>query len=84
MALDVMEHELVPEHHLLAEEEAERVLEELKVDRDQLPKIKKGDPAIKFLERSSGGAIDEGRIVKVVRRSHTAGVFVAYRIVVER
>ncbi len=31
-----------------------------------------------------GESIEEGRVVKVVRRSPTAGVFVAYRVVVVR
>ncbi len=84
MALNVMEHELVPEHHLLSEEEAEEVLKGLKVERDQLPKIKRSDPAIKLLERSLEETIQEGRVVRVVRKSHTAGVFVAYRVIVER
>ncbi len=79
-----MEHDLVPEHYLLSEKEAEGVLAELKVEREQLPKVKRGDPCIKFLEENLGETIDEGRVVKVVRRSPTAGVFVAYRVVVER
>ncbi len=84
MDLNVMEHELVPEHYLLSEKETEGVLAELKVEKEQLPKIKKNDPAIKFLERSLGETIEEGRVVKVIRKSHTAGFFVAYRVVVER
>ncbi len=79
-----MEHELVPEHYLLSEKEATEVLAALKVEKEQLPKIKKGDPSIKFLEESLGESIEEGRVVKVVRRSPTAGVFVAYRVVVVR
>ncbi len=54
------------------------------MEREQLPKIKRSDPAIRLLERSLGETIEEGRVVKVIRRSHTAGVFVAYRVVVER
>lgn len=84
MALNVMEHELVPEHRLLSEEEAAEVLERLRVDREQLPKVKRSDPAIRLLERSLEAEVEEGRVVKVIRRSHTAGVFVAYRVVVER
>ncbi|MFQ6012112.1 MAG: DNA-directed RNA polymerase subunit H [Thermoplasmata archaeon] len=84
MAFNVMEHEMVPEHHLLTEEEAEAILAQLRVGREQLPKIKSGDPAIRFLEEVVGESIAEGRVVKVIRRSATAGVFVAYRVVVER
>ncbi len=84
MAFNVMEHELVPEHYLLSEKEAAEVLAEFRLEKEQLPKIKKGDPCIKFLEESLGESIEEGRVVKVVRRSPTAGVFVAYRVVVVR
>lgn len=82
MTFNVMEHELVPEHRLLPEEEAEKVLKELGVDREQLPKIAKSDPVISFLEKSAGETLGEGRIIQVTRRSHTAGMFVAYRVVI--
>lgn len=48
--------------------------------RDQLPKIRKSDPGIKILE-TIHGPIDEGRVVKIVRKSETAQEFVAYRLV---
>ena len=48
---------------------------------DQLPKIRKSDPGIKVLE-SIHGPIDEGRVVKIVRKSETAEEFVAYRLVI--
>jgi DNA-directed RNA polymerase subunit H len=79
-----MEHEMVPEHYLLDEKEAEEVLKRLKIGREQLPKIRRDDPCIKFLEKSLEEPIEEGRIVKIIRKSPTAGVFVAYRVVVER
>lgn len=77
---NVLEHALVPEHHLLTEEEAEAVLKRKGMTRDQLPKIKKGDPGIKVLEKANG-PIEEGRIIKIVRQSETAQEFVAYRLV---
>ncbi len=84
MPLNVMEHESVPEHHLLSEEEAAEALSRLKIEKEQLPKIKRSDPCIKFLEASRGETIEEGRVVKIVRRSPTAGKFEAYRVIVER
>lgn len=78
---NVLEHELVPEHHLLTEEEAEKVLKELKITRDQLPKIRKSDACVKVLERIYG-PIEEGRIIKIVRKSPTSEIFVAYRMVI--
>lgn len=70
----------MPEHHLLSEEDSDAVLAQLGMTRDQLPKIKKSDAGIKVLE-SVHGPIDEGRIVKIVRKSETAEEFVAYRLV---
>ena len=80
ITFNVLKHNLVPEHHLLSQEEAETVLSKLKVTYDQLPKIRKGDAGIKVLERIHG-PIEEGRIVKIVRKSETAEEFVAYRLV---
>jgi DNA-directed RNA polymerase subunit H len=78
---NVLEHELVPEHHLLTEEEAEKVLKDLRITRDQLPKIRKSDACVKVLEKIHG-PIDEGRIIKIVRKSPTAEIFVGYRMVI--
>ncbi len=83
MPFNPLDHKLVPEHHLLSEEEAAKTLAAMHVDMDQLPKIKRTDPVVQVLERISG-PIEEGRIIKVVRRSQTAGVSEAYRLVVER
>ena len=77
----VMHHELVPEHRLLSEEEANELLENYIVDRDRLPKLRKKDPAIKLLERVTGD-IAIGSIIKITRKSHTAKEFVSYRVVV--
>lgn len=75
-------HILCSEHHLLTPEEAEEVLKELNVEKDKLPKISESDPAVRYLE-SIHGTIPEGSIVKVIRKSDTAGDFVVYRLVVD-
>ena len=80
ISFNVLKHELVPEHHLLSEEDAAAVLGRKGVSREQLPKIRKSDPGIKVLE-SIHGPIDEGRVIKIVRKSDTAQEFVAYRLV---
>ena len=79
-SFNVLRHVLVPEHHLLSEEDADAVLARKGMTRDQLPKIRKSDPGIKVLE-TIHGPIDEGRVIKVVRKSETAQEFVAYRLV---
>lgn len=77
---NVLKHVLVPEHHLLTPEEAEEVLTGLGITRGQLPKIRKSDPGIKTLEKIHG-PIEEGSVVRIVRRSETAQEFVVYRLV---
>lgn len=83
MRFNVLEHQLVPEHRLVPEEEAERILKALRITRDQLPKIRRSDPVIQVLERIEG-PIEEGRIIRIVRTSTTAGVSEAYRLVIGR
>jgi DNA-directed RNA polymerase subunit H len=83
LRFNVLEHQLVPDHRLLADDESERVLKALKITKDQLPKIHRSDPVIQVLERIHG-PIDEGRIIKVTRVSGTAGVSEAYRLVIGR
>ncbi len=80
---NVLEHKLVPEHRLLSEEEEEEVLVKWDIGKDQLPKIRRSDACIKILEKIHG-PIEEGRIIKIVRRSPTADRFVAYRLVISR
>ena len=80
ITFNVLTHDLVPEHHLLSPEEADAVLLKLRISRDQLPKIRKTDAGIRVLENIFG-PIDEGRIVKIIRKSETAEEFVAFRLV---
>ena len=71
----------MPEHHLLTEEQAAEVLKELQVEKDKLPKIRMDDPAVVYLEQIHG-KIQEGSIIKIIRKSETAGEFIAYRLVI--
>lgn len=83
ISINILKHDLVPEHILLSEEEAKKVLGDLQIQCDQLPKIRKSDAALKLLREIEGQPIEAGRIIKVVRKSRTAEEFVAYRLVVE-
>jgi len=78
-----MLHELVPEHTLLSEKEAEEVLKKMKIQPDQLPKIRKDDPVLQVMEMVEG-PIKEGSIIKITRKSDSAGLSVVYRMIVER
>ncbi|MGC8632702.1 MAG: DNA-directed RNA polymerase subunit H [Thermoprotei archaeon] len=74
--LDVSKHVLVSTHVLLQKEEAERVLKELGVTLDDLPKISARDPMVKYVKAKKGD------VIKLIRKSPTAGQSLAYRVVV--
>ncbi|MBZ6494865.1 DNA-directed RNA polymerase subunit H [Natrinema longum] len=74
--VDVSQHELVPEHTILEEETLEGVLEEYNIDRTDLPKIKRTDPALP-------DEAEIGDVIKIVRDSRTTDQSIIYRLVVE-
>lgn len=77
MKKDILNHELVPEHIILSKSEAEKIIKELNIHPEQLPKIKKDDPVVKAIEAKPGD------ILKIIRKSPTAGKFITYRLVLE-
>lgn len=79
--INVLAHHLVPEHQIVKEEEEERILKSMNATKDELPKIRKSDPVIRILE-SAYGHIEEGTLIRILRESKTAGVSIAYRVVV--
>jgi DNA-directed RNA polymerase subunit H (RpoH/RPB5) len=74
---DIFEHKLVPKHEILTQEEREKVLAEYRVKPYQLPQIKTSDPAVKAIGAKPGD------ILRITRKSQTAGEHIAYRYVVE-
>ncbi|WP_222920292.1 DNA-directed RNA polymerase subunit H [Natrinema sp. SYSU A 869] len=74
--VDVSQHELVPEHTVLEEEALEDVLEEYNIDRTDLPKIERNDPALP-------DEAEPGNVIKIVRDSRTTDQSIIYRLVVE-
>jgi len=71
--LNLMNHELIPKHILLTEEEKQEVMDKYKLKKTkQFPRIKKGDPIVKMI----GGKPDD--LIKIERKSN-----VYYRIVVD-
>lgn len=83
MPFNVMEHQLVPEHRILSEKEAKKILTEIGISKEQLPKIKISDPCIKILNETEG-PVKEGMIVEITRTSETAGLSKAYRLIIRR
>jgi len=74
--VDVSQHELVPEHTVLDEDDLEDVLEDYEIDRTELPKIKRKDPALP-------DDAEVGDVVKIVRDSRTTDEAIVYRLVIE-
>ena len=78
-AFDIFEHDIVPKHEILPEQEAKKLLEQYRVHPYQLPQISSNDPAVKAIGAKPGD------IVRVIRgKSPTAGEHIAYRYVVEQ
>jgi len=76
-AFDVMKHDLVPRHEVLPDDEARQVLERYAVTPDQLPKLLSSDAVARAVRAKPG------QIVRIRRKSATAGESIAYRYVVE-
>ena len=74
---DIFEHALVPRHEILTENEQNELLAKYKIKPYQMPQIKSTDPAVKAI-----GA-KPGNILRIIRKSSTAGEHIAYRYVVE-
>jgi DNA-directed RNA polymerase subunit H (RpoH/RPB5) len=74
---DIFEHALVPFHEILSEKEKNQLLAQFKVQPYQMPQIRSGDPAVKAI-----GA-QPGHVLRITRKSTTAGEHVTYRYVVE-
>jgi DNA-directed RNA polymerase subunit H len=74
---------MVPEHRLISDAEAEKILKKYGITREQLPKIKMTDPAIRVLEATlkEKEGIREGMIVEIKRISKTSERFTAYRMI---
>jgi len=74
--IDITQHILVPKHTIVSDKEKKEILEKHKVTLEELPKILKTDAAIKDLKPKNGD------VVKVIRKSPTAGEALFYRVVV--
>ena len=71
----VDKHILTPKHLELGEREKAQLLERYHVTSKELPKIIKTDAAIKELEPKPGD------VIKIIRKSPTAGESIFYRAV---
>ena len=73
----VPDHVYVPNHEIMPIKEAEEVLEKFNCKLTELPFIFANDPAI------VGLGVKPGDVIKITRKSSTAGESLYYRYVVE-
>ncbi|WP_135827755.1 DNA-directed RNA polymerase subunit H [Halorussus halobius] len=74
--VDVSQHDLVPDHSVVDDDELDDVMEEYGIDPTDLPKIKRTDPALP-------DDAEVGDVIEIVRDSRTADTATVYRLVVE-
>ena len=75
-SFNIFEHELVPKHEILGKEEREELLKKCHIHPYQIPHIKRTDPTVFLIGAKPGD------IIKITRKSPTAGTYVTYRYVI--
>ncbi len=72
-----LNNKLVPKHEIMDEKDVEKMLGLYNITCNELPRIKKDDPALK--EHDPAG----GDVIKITRKSQSAGTSFYYRIVID-
>ena len=75
LAFKITDHFLVPKHEIVPKEKAADLLKQFGLNVDKLPQILLEDPIIQEI-----GA-KRGDLIKLTRKSHTAGESVYFRVV---
>ncbi len=75
-SFSLLSHELVPKHEIMKPEEVRELLQKYGITKDRLPRIFASDPAAKIIGAKPGD------VLKITRKSDTAGISIYYRVVV--
>lgn len=73
--IDASKYVFVPKHSKASEKEKEELLKKYDISLSQLPRISKKDAALADIN------LKIGDVVKIIRKSHTSGEAVFYRVV---
>ncbi|HIJ06797.1 MAG: DNA-directed RNA polymerase subunit H [Methanomicrobiales archaeon 53_19] len=76
--LNVLMHDMVPKHQIMDVEEVHTLLTDYNLTMEQLLKIYHDDPIVKSIDAVPGN------VIRITRKSHTAGEAEAFRLVVRR
>lgn len=76
-SFDLFQHRLVPKHEIITPEQREQLLAQYRIQPYQLPQISSSDPTAKAIGAKPGD------VLRIIRKSPTAGEQTAYRYVVE-
>lgn len=77
LAFDISKHSVVPKHELVNDAEKAELMKKYGITLKQLPRVLDNDPMVKLL------AAKPGDLIRITRKSQTAGTATYYRVVIK-